>query len=504
MKKSMTNLWAFNEPSAMTAWLKQNVAGRLITDSRVVKAGDCFIAWPGAKTDGRQYVQAAFDSGARICVVEQEGSASYEFTDTRIGMYQGLKTDAGWIADAYFDHPSKSMDVFAVTGTNGKTTTAWLLSQAIANATSFPCGIVGTLGIGLAMPGEIPSVVHNGLTTPDPVLLQESFASMRKANAKSCVLEASSIGIAEGRLNGTNIRVAIFTNFTQDHLDYHSSMQAYWESKLQLFKWSGLESVVVNIDDVKGVELADFAEKKDLDVWTVSATQVAKIYAEKIEYAHDGMVFDLVEGESRHRLQTHLIGKYNVINLLGVVAALRIMGVPLKKTIDVCIKFVPVPGRMEQIKLGTDPLVIVDYAHTPDALMHVLKALRPLVEARHGALWVVFGCGGNRDTSKRPLMGRAAQNFADHIVVTNDNPRNEEPENIADEILQGIEEKSKVTVQLDRAKAIAFALSQASTLDVIVVAGKGHEQYQEIRETRWPFSDAEQINRMLQKKENTP
>lgn len=476
-------------------WLRSRVTGTIRTDSRQIQAGDGFIAWPGAATDARQHVASALAKGATACLVELAGVENYEFKSDSVAAYAQLKAASGPIASAYFQQPSDQLTVLAVTGTNGKTSTAWWLAQALSNlkqVTPVPCGLVGTLGIGV-----LPDIVPTGLTTPDPVLLQQAFLRFVEGGVQACAIEASSIGIEEHRLDGTRIRTAVFTNFTQDHLDYHGTMEAYWQVKVQLFQWPGLQSAVINIDDLQGVALV--AELKDRlsDIWTISCAQPARLQALEISHEAQGLRFTVAEGDERHALQTQLIGAYNVSNLLGVMAAMRSIGVPLAAVIDACVDLTPVPGRMECVGQPGQPLVAVDYAHTPDALGKALEALRPLTAQRGGRLWCVFGCGGDRDTTKRPLMGAMAARYADQVVVTSDNPRSEKPEVIISQILLGLTGDAALTVQPDRALAIADALAQAGPNDVLLIAGKGHEDYQEEAGQRSPFSDLDHVQRAL-------
>ena len=466
-------------------WLRARVTGTLHCDSRNVKAGDGFIAWPGAATDGRKYVAGALAQGAAACLVESEGAEPFNFDSDAIASYAQLKFATGPIAAEYFGHPTDKVDVIAVTGTNGKTSTAWWLSQALSNA-GISCGVVGTLGI-----GRPPKVDFVGLTTPDPVLLQREFRNFADAGVMACAIEASSVGIVEHRLDGTRIRVAMFTNFTQDHLDYHGTMDAYWEAKSVLFRWPGLQAAVVNIDDEKGHALAASLEGSGLDVWTLSCQETARLSARNIAYGDEGLEFDVCEGAESVHLATSVIGQYNVANLLGVIGAMRAMGVRLTDAVKACGSLLPVPGRMERLVERGKPLVAVDYAHTPDALDKALRALRPLAQQRNGELWCVFGCGGDRDPTKRPLMAAVVEKNADHVVVTSDNPRGEKPENIISQVLLGLSHAKCVQVQADRSKAIAETIATAAANDVVLVAGKGHEDYQEVAGVKHPFSDQE-------------
>ncbi len=507
----------FHTPTDAAAWLRSRVSGTIDCDSRKLHPGDGFIAWPGAASDARRFVADALADGAKACLVEKEGVERYAFSAASVAAYAGLKAASGPIAAAYFDHPSEQLDVLAVTGTNGKTSTVWWLAQALSNLKlvgPIPCAMVGTLGV-----GRPPHIVATGLTTPDPVLLQRSFRRFVDQGVKACAVEASSIGIEEHRLDGSRIRTAIFTNFTQDHLDYHGTMAAYWQCKAQLFQWPGLASAVINIDDSQGAALAAALGASTLDVWTVSCTGAARLQACDIHYDALGLRFTVLErgdgadqaGNASPVLQTRLIGLYNVSNLLGVMAAMRSLGVPLAAVVDACTDLLAVPGRMEVVSsapreaTGAEaaqnapgrPLAVVDYAHTPDALDKALLALRPLREQRGGRLWCVFGCGGDRDASKRPLMGAIAARHADRVMLTSDNPRGEKPETIISQILLGLSGRAAVTVEPDRARAIAQALAQADANDVLLIAGKGREDYQEVAGRRLAFSDPEQVRRAL-------
>ncbi|GAB3774391.1 UDP-N-acetylmuramoyl-L-alanyl-D-glutamate--2,6-diaminopimelate ligase [Ramlibacter monticola] len=480
-------------PREAADWLRARVAGEVHCDSRQVQAGDGFIAWPGAATDGRKFVPAALQQGARACLVEAAGSEGYGFSSEAVAAYEGLKAATGPIGALFYGEPTAQLDVLAVTGTNGKTSTAWWLAQALANLRPpVPCGLVGTLGI-----GRPPHVEHTGLTTPDPVLMQRHFRRFLAEGAKACAIEASSIGIEERRLDGTRIRVAAFTNFTQDHLDYHGSMDAYWAAKAQLFHWPGLQAAVLNLDDGKA-EVLERQLEGSLDVWTVSCERPARLQAQEIGYGDEGLRFVVAEGAERHPLQTKLVGQYNVSNLLGVLGMMRAIGVPLADAVAACTDLLPVPGRMERLLVPGQPLVAVDYAHTPDALDKGLQALRPLAAQRGGKLWCVFGCGGDRDATKRPLMAAVAEKNADRVVVTSDNPRSEKPEAIISQILLGLSHRECVQVEVDRARAIAETIAAADGGDVILLAGKGHEDYQEIAGVKHPFSDQAHAQKALE------
>lgn len=474
-----------HNPEQAAEWLRARVAGTLHADSRRVSADDGFIAWPGAANDGRRHVAAALDQGAAACLVEADGVEAFDFQAPQIAAYPGLKAATGPIASAFFGEPSARLEVLAVTGTNGKTSTAWWLAQALsALPAPIPCAVIGTLGA-----GQPPQVESTGLTTPDPVVLQRQFRRFADEGMRACAIEASSIGLAERRLDGTRIRVAVFTNFTQDHLDYHGSMASYWEAKSMLFDWPGLRAAVVNVDDEKGAALARSLERRALDLWSVSCRGPAWLQALDIGHDEGGLRFTVASGGERQVLSTRLIGHYNVANLLGVIGAMCALGVELRQAVGACGQLLPVPGRMERIGAAGQPVVAVDYAHTPDALEKALEALRPLAAQRGGRVWCVFGCGGDRDSAKRPLMAAAAERGAHQVVVTSDNPRSENPNAIIAQVLRGLMEPDRVRVQPERARAVAETVAAAAPQDVILLAGKGHEDYQEVAGVRHAYDD---------------
>jgi UDP-N-acetylmuramoyl-L-alanyl-D-glutamate--2,6-diaminopimelate ligase len=510
-------------PAAAARWLQEWVTGTLRTDSRQVRAGDAFIAWPGYATDGRKYVQAALDAGATTCLVEREGADAFGFKDARVASLPALKAATGTIADAFFNQPTRTLQVTASTGTNGKTSTAWWTAQA-NTLLGRRCGVVGTLGIGEpprhdAPPGDHGTVQFTGLTTPDPVMLQAAFRRFADEGFAACAIEASSIGIVEQRLAGTRIEIALFTNFTQDHLDYHGSMDAYWAAKRVLFGWPGLKAASINIDDAAGANLAaELQQAGELDVWTYSVNAPARLRAEGLGYVDGGLAFTLREGDQALPVRSTLIGDYNASNLLAVLGGLRASGVPLEDAVRVVPLLTPVPGRMQRVMWTPRPLstaadpprgsgpawggpalgpvaraampeVVVDYAHTPDALEKAVAALRPLAAARGGQLVCVFGCGGNRDPGKRPQMGAIAERLADRVVVTSDNPRDEVPAEILQHIVAGLQRPADALVIEDRREAIARSVREADARDVVLIAGKGHEDYQEIAGVKHAFSD---------------
>lgn len=498
-------LTRLKSPDAAARWLSSWVTGTLRTDSRLVQPGDAFIAWPGYAVDGRHYVKQALERGAATCLVEEEGIDAFGFEDARVAALPQLKAATGLIASAYYRQPSGALRVVATTGTNGKTSTAWWTAQCLTQL-GMRCGVVGTLGIG-EPPRPAPvsgaptaDIAFTGLTTPDPVVLQQGFRRMVDEGFAACAIEASSIGVVEHRLAGTAIEVAQFTNFTRDHLDYHGDMAAYWAAKRHLFGWPGLRAAVINVDDPQGARLVAELAGRGPAMWTVSVAGEARLRADQVRYEHGGLAFDVVEGPQRVALATGLIGDYNVNNLLVVVGALRALGVALDEACGAAERVTPVPGRMQRVPSADGlPEVVVDYAHTPDALDKAISALRPLAQARGGRLWCVFGCGGNRDASKRAPMGEIAARLADRVVVTSDNPRREAPQAIVDQIVAGIpaEAAARTEVRIDRRDAIASTVAEAGAADVVLVAGKGHEDYQEIDGVKHPFSDAAEATTAL-------
>ena len=483
--------------AAANAFLAARGVASLATDSRRVAPGAGFIAWPGHTRDARSHVGAALAAGAAACVVEADGVEGFGFEDQRIAALPGLKAAAGPIASAFFGRPSEQLKVIAATGTNGKTSTAWWTAQALA-ALGQRCGVVGTLGIG--EPGA--GVEATGLTTPDPVALQAALRGFVDAGVQACALEASSIGLVEQRLAGTRIGVALFTNFTQDHLDFHLDMDRYWQAKRALFDWPGLAAAVVNLDDEKGAALAHELRDTALDLWTYSTRSDARLRARVIGYTDGGLRFEVHEGAAMAPVTTALIGDYNVANLLAVIGGLRALGHALPAIAMAMGTLTPVPGRMQRVVASRPgPEVVVDYAHTPDALEKALAALQPFATERGGALVCVFGCGGNRDATKRPLMGAIAQRLAQRVVLTSDNPRGENPAFILLQIVAGLKgSQERVKVIEDRARAIREAVRDAGANDVILVAGKGHEDYQEVAGVKRPFSDLEQARAALEQR----
>lgn len=458
-------------------------------DSRQIQPGDLFLAYPGDLADGRRYIADAIARGA-VAVLWQPGNDfvwNSALTVANLAI-EKLRPLAGPLAHAVYGHPSEGLSLIAITGTNGKTT----ISQCIAQSYPKPCAIIGTLGAGF--PGAL---VETGFTTPEATTLMRYLAGFRHDGAAACALEASSIGIEEGRMNGARVDVAVFTNFTRDHLDYHGSMEAYGAAKEKLFSWPRLRTAIINLDDEFGARLARETTAMRVLGYAIGEPKrdfPALVRAENLIETPFGQRFNLVLPNGRAVVDSGLVGRYNVANLLAVAAVLHDAGLPVADVARRLSELTPPPGRMERVGGNGEPLVVVDYAHTPDALENALAALRDVATQRGGRLCVVFGCGGDRDKGKRPLMGQVAEKIADRVLLTSDNPRSEVPQAIIDDILTGT---TQAEVEVDRASAIRRAVLEADAGDVILLAGKGHETYQEVAGIRTPFSDLEQAQLAL-------
>ncbi|HYC43645.1 MAG TPA: UDP-N-acetylmuramoyl-L-alanyl-D-glutamate--2,6-diaminopimelate ligase [Noviherbaspirillum sp.] len=483
------------------AWLHANAPkAQLSSDSRSISPGDVFFAYPGDAADGRGYIDRAVEAGARVVVHEAKNFIwDDRLTLPHLGV-ENLKEVAGEVASAYYDQPDAAMFTVAVTGTNGKTSCTQWLGKALSRLGQ-PTAVVGTLGVALYRRGQHGGFNSTGYTTPDAIQLQRRMAQLRTAGAQALAIEASSIGLDQGRLNGMHFNVALFTNFTRDHLDYHGSMDAYEAAKRKLFDWPGLDHAVVNLDDDMGMRLVAHlqATRPSLPVtgYTTggkSAVGVSVLNASDIRTSHGGTVFRLDAPGGTAQVKTQLVGQFNVSNVLGVMGVLLARGIDFRSALDAVESLTAVPGRMEQLGGQDAPLIVIDYAHTPDALEKTLATLREVAQQRNGKLWCVFGCGGDRDPGKRPQMGKVS-NAADHIIVTSDNPRSEDPAAILAQVVAGIDTarlaKDALHVIEDRASAILWAVRHAGKPDVVLLAGKGHEAYQEIKGKKLPFLDAD-------------
>ncbi len=462
----------------------------LTSDSRAVRAGDAFVALAGASVHGLRFAQTARDASAAAIVFEEPAPDGVSIPDNAIGV-PALRHKLGAIADRFYGAPSLHLTVIGVTGTNGKTSFVQLLSQALSLHGEI-AGSIGTLGAGL-----YGKVVVGERTTPDVIAVHRLLADMRDAGASHVAMEVSSHALEQGRVDAVAFDVAVFTNLTRDHLDYHGSMDAYGAAKTKLFAWPTLRAAVVNLDDAFGASLYEQLPAELLRIGVSSrGASGATLRADKVRLDAGGVAFDLAMDGERNPIASPLLGRFNVDNLLAVAGALFALDWPLAMIASLLPRLQPVNGRMN--RLGGDarsPLVVVDYAHTPDALEQALSSLHAHTS---GTLICVFGCGGERDRGKRPQMAEIAERLAGRVIVTDDNPRNEDGDAIVAEILTGFTRPDAVRVQRDRAQAIALAVTEARAGDVVLIAGKGHEPYQEIAGVRRPFDDMAQARFALE------
>ncbi|MGE6919952.1 bifunctional UDP-N-acetylmuramoyl-L-alanyl-D-glutamate--2,6-diaminopimelate ligase MurE/UDP-N-acetylmuramoyl-tripeptide--D-alanyl-D-alanine ligase MurF [Achromobacter kerstersii] len=484
------------------AWLHARVSltAHLKLDSRDIEPGDVFVACPGLSSDGRLYIDKALALGASAVLFEAPANDAIQTAAAETPMLPvtGLRALLGELADTWYGRPSAALAVVAVTGTNGKTSSVQWIAHALSRNDK-PCGTIGTLG------AVLPDgrTLGGDLTTPDVLTVHRTLAAMRDAGAQAVAMEASSIGIEQGRLDGVRVALAAFTNLTRDHLDYHGTMERYEAAKARLFNWPGLTAAVVNADDEAGRRLiASMPAGMAMGYSLSDAAEIpAAMRARDLQATSQGQIFTLVSPHGEAQIVTRLLGAHNVSNLLLVAGVLYKLGLPFAQIARELAATDPVDGRLqtvETVPVSTQttagrggPLVVVDYAHTPDALSRALTALRAVAVARSGRLICLFGCGGERDPGKRPEMGRIAAELADHVVVSSDNPRTESPESIVEQILAGIPAAAKADVQVDRARAIMQTIWSASPDDVVLLAGKGHETYQDIGGEKLPFDDRE-------------
>ncbi|MCC6880013.1 MAG: UDP-N-acetylmuramoyl-L-alanyl-D-glutamate--2,6-diaminopimelate ligase [Rhodocyclaceae bacterium] len=458
-------------------------ARNLCADSRAVAPGDVFVAYPGARADGRGFIADAVARGAAAVLWERQGAAAPAIDVPNVAV-DDLQALSGWIAHRVYGRPSEQLWTVGVTGTNGKTSVSQWIAQAF-ELLGRRCAVVGTLGCGF--PGGLEESLN---TTPDALTLHRLFARYLAQGAQAAAMEVSSIGLDQGRVNGVHFDVAVFTNLTRDHLEYHGSMAAYGAAKERLFATPGLKAAVVNLDDDLGRRIARDLAGRGVAAsgYSLRAEAGAQLVAERIAATPHGQRFTAVTPQGRAEIETPLVGEFNVANLLAVLGALLASDVALIDAAAVLRRLTFAPGRMQAVGGDGRPLAVIDYAHTPDALDKALAALRGTAAARGGRLVCVFGCGGNRDPGKRPLMGEAAARGADAVILTSDNPRDEDPRAVLDDIARGAPGARMIA---DRAEAIRTALAEADARDVVLVAGKGHEAYQEIAGRRLPFSDAD-------------
>jgi UDP-N-acetylmuramoyl-L-alanyl-D-glutamate--2,6-diaminopimelate ligase len=471
---------------------------RLVTDSREVMAGDTFVAYPGAAADGRQFIAQAIARGANAVIWEAENFAWNPAWRTPNLAVRDLRHHAGEIADHVYGGPSHKLWMVGITGTNGKTSCSHWLAQSLG-ALGRKTALIGTLGNGF--PGALQATLN---TTPDAIRLHGLLDDYLRQGAQAVAMEVSSHALAQGRVNGVSYDVALLTNLSRDHLDYHGDMESYAAAKRRLFDWQNLKYAVLNLDDDYGFNLAGQLLEAEVEVVGYGLGEPALQYAERnglrmvygsgLRMGQQGLGLDVRTSWGGARLESRLVGRFNASNLLGALAVLLVSGIELDDAVRELSRAEAAPGRMQSMGGGGRPAVVIDYAHTPDALQKVLQSLREA--AGPGRLVCVFGCGGDRDRGKRPMMGQVAAKLADACIVTSDNPRSEDPAEIINGIVSGMGGGS-YRIVADRAEAIAQAIGGAGAADTVLLAGKGHETYQEIRGVKYPFSDVEEAGRAL-------
>jgi len=454
--------------------------GSIVHDSRQAAPGALFCCIPGARSDGHDYAAAAVSAGAVALLVERD--LGIDVPQARV---DSVRRVLGPLCSRFHGRPSEALRVLGVTGTNGKTSTTYLL-EAIARAHGDRAGVIGT--VEARIDGAVVPLRH---TTPEATDLQALLAQMRDRSVATVAMEVSSHALDQHRVDGTRFAAVTFTNLTHEHLDYHETVDAYFAAKARLFDLEFSRRAAINIDDEHGRVLCDLAVSRGLEVCTYSAEDpTADVYARDVLLRRDGTMFDLVDARRDHHgvVRSPLVGRFNVANALAAAASALVVGLSFEAVLAGLGAPVRVPGRFERVGGARDFAVLVDYAHTPDALASVLGAARSLVDG--GKLVVVFGCGGDRDRSKRPLMGEVATRLADIAILTSDNPRSEDPDAIARDVLAGIpSDRTAPAVELDRRAAIRTALHGAGAGDVVVIAGKGHETGQTVAGVTVPFDD---------------
>lgn len=500
-------------------------------DSRKIEPGYVFLAYPGETIDGRDFILEAINNGASAILCQDTAPEIVQkklenLPQIPILIIPDLKTQAGFIAAEFYGYPSRDLTMIGVTGTNGKTSITQFIAQVLTDL-GITCGIIGTIGVGLF--GNLVPTIN---TTPDAVTLQRWLFKLKQAGAKAIAMEVSSHGLVQRRTNGIEFNIAVFTNLTHDHLDYHETMQNYGEAKKLLFLQPGLKTAIINADDEFGLQLIRELSG-DLDVCAYTAKPklntsptvvpdsviasivceaiqenssglprpiknkglaMTEIYADKIKLTINGITANINTPWWNGALKSQLLGRFNVSNLLAVIGVLGAMKVDLAQALPYITNLKTANGRMHTFGGNKKPLIVIDYAHTPDALEQVLLTLR---ECCFGTIWCVFGCGGDRDCKKRAIMGQIAEQYSDYVIITNDNPRTEDPMQIVDDIVQGLSCPWAVEIELDRGAAIAHAIDCANPGDIVLIAGKGHEDYQIIDKEKIHFSDQEVVESIL-------
>lgn len=465
-------------------------------DSRQVKPGDLFLAYKGSQANGIDYIEDAIQSGAIAIAVDEAEEINVKSIAIKIIKVPGLRKQAGFIISRFYDEPSKAIQLIGVTGTNGKTTVSYMISYALY-VLGKQSAVIGTLGY-----GQFRQLETSTSTTPDPVKLHSLFSSWRD-DVDFVAMEVSSHALDQGRVAGAEFDIAVFTNLTRDHLDYHKTIEDYAEAKFQLFESPELKHAIVNVDDNYGAQLIE-SLPSTLNTVAYSAKQklsefnnkdVSYVYCKNIETNNLNLTISIDSSWGQAIVQTSLLGEFNVDNILAAFATLCVFGFDIEKIAETLSGFTGIPGRMEYFSAKEKPLLVIDYAHTPDALEKALIALRSYCS---GKLYCVFGCGGDRDVGKRSQMGTISERLSDQIILTNDNPRTEVPEKIVENILEGINDKSNVVIKYDRSDAITNTFLNADKNDVILIAGKGHETTQQVGESLLPFSDRELARRLTE------
>lgn len=464
----------------------------LALDSRHVKPGDLFFACQGTHSDGRKFIQQAIEKGAVAVVAEKDQNKPANYSSELVPVFsiQGLNDKISDIAARFYGYPGQYLDIVGITGTNGKTSCSHFIA-AILHYLGKSCGVMGTLGNG--MYGNIQPGI---LTTPDAITIQKTLADLVFEGATHVAMEVSSHSLDQGRVYDVPFKVGVFTNLTQDHLDYHGTIEAYGAAKAKLFERLALPFAVINADDSFGLKLIQkIASHKKVYGYSVSAEGTQQgdfplVLAKEVRLDSSGIRANILSPWGEGELNTRLIGQFNLSNLLAVLTTLCLLKIPFQRVLEGISTLQSVSGRMQTLGGDRDPLVVVDYSHTPDALDKALLALRLHCP---GKLYCVFGCGGDRDTGKRPIMAAIAEKNADVVIVTDDNPRTEDPKRIMQDIMKGFLMPGKVIIQHDRSKAIRDVIQYAKPGDCVLIAGKGAEMYQQVGEQKIPFSDVEQV-----------
>ena len=466
-------------------------------DSREVKSGDLFMAYRGSRLHGVNYIDDAVKAGAVAVAIDEHEEVDLNSISATVVKVPDLRKQAGLIISRFYEEPSKEIQVIGVTGTNGKSTVSYMIAYALY-ALGEQSAVIGTLGC-----GKFNNIEPKNSTTPDPVSLHSLFSSWRH-EVDTVAMEVSSHALDQGRVAGTAFDIAVFTNLSRDHLDYHKTLEDYADAKYQLFETPGLKHAVINIDDAYGSQLINNVSKTiNVVAYSIHGKQsdsnnknISYVFCEKIEVDHLKTELTINSPWGRINISTGLLGDFNIENILAAFSTLCVSGFSAEQVVTVLSGFSGIPGRMEYFATTDKPLLVVDYAHTPDALEKALTALRPYCA---GKLYCVFGCGGERDTGKRSEMGSIAETLSDQVVLTNDNPRSESEEIIIEDILSGIKDKAKVNIKYDRSDAITNTYINAGKDDVLLIAGKGHETTQQIGTTLLPFSDRELARRLTER-----